>query len=70
MIDLRVKLKKEMDLMIKKIAWNTFKKTGKINTFMELKQIENIEEKIQKVELDGNYKNEGNNNSGEQCRGL
>ena len=49
--------------MIKKIAWNTFKKTGNINTFMELKQIQDIEEKMQKVEQDGNYKNEGNNNS-------
>ena len=29
--------------MIKKIAWNTFKNTGDINTFLELKQIENIE---------------------------
>ena len=50
--------------MIKKIAWNTFKQTGNINTFMELKQIENIEEKMQKVELDGNCKNEGDNNIG------
>ena len=49
--------------MIKKIAWNTFKKTGNIDTFLELKQIENIEEKMQKVELDGDNKNEGNNNS-------
>lgn len=30
--------------MIKKIAWETFKKTGNIDTFMELKQIEGIEE--------------------------
>ena len=29
--------------MIKKIAWNAFKNTGDINTFLELKQIENIE---------------------------
>ena len=34
--------------MIKKIAWETFKNTGNINTFLELKQIENIEEKIEK----------------------
>ena len=32
--------------MIKKIAWNTFKNTGDINTFLELKQIQNIEEQI------------------------
>lgn len=49
--------------MIKKIAWNTFKQTGNIDTFMELKQIESIEEELQKVEQDGNNKNEGDNNS-------
>ena len=25
--------------MIKDLAWNTFKKTGNVNTFLELKQI-------------------------------
>lgn len=35
------------ELMIKKIAWETFKNTGDINTFMELKQIENIEKGIE-----------------------
>lgn len=52
--------------MIKQLAWNMFKSTGNIDTFMELKQIENIEKNlnsIQKVELDGNSKNEGNNYS-------
>ena len=29
--------------MIKQIAWNTFKKTGNINTYLELKQVTNIE---------------------------
>ncbi len=32
--------------MIKKIAWETFKNTGDINAFMEMKQIENIEKGI------------------------
>lgn len=32
--------------MIKKIAWNTFKNTGDINAFLELKQIENIEKQF------------------------
>lgn len=32
--------------MLKQIAWNTFKNTGNINTFLELKQINNIEEKM------------------------
>ncbi len=33
--------------MIKKIAWETFKNTGDINAFIELKQIENLEQEIQ-----------------------
>ena len=33
--------------MIKKIAWNTFKNTGDVNTFLELKQIQNIEQELQ-----------------------
>ena len=33
--------------MIKKIAWNTFKNTGDLNTFLELKQIQNIEAQMQ-----------------------
>jgi len=64
--------------MIKNIAWNTFKNTGNINTFLEFKQIKEIENNnlansngmlnndipstMQKVELDGNNKNEWNNN--------
>lgn len=32
--------------MIKKIAWNTFKNTGDVNTFLELKQIENLEQQM------------------------
>lgn len=44
-------LNKGSDLMIKKIAWNTFKNTGDINIYLELKQITNIEENM-KV---GNY---------------
>lgn len=28
---------------IKDLAWNTFKKTGNINTFMELLQVENMQ---------------------------
>ena len=51
--------------MIKDIAWNMFKSTGNVDTFLELKQIENIQksqENLQKVEQNGNCKNEGNNN--------
>ena len=32
--------------MIKKIAWDTFKNTGDVNTFLELKQIESLEKGI------------------------
>ena len=33
--------------MFKQIAWNTFKKTGNINTFMEFKQLRDLEKKIE-----------------------
>ena len=36
--------------MIKKIAWNTFKKTGDIDAFLEYKQIENIENNIKEIQ--------------------
>ena len=32
--------------MIKNIAWDMFKNTGDINTFLELKQIENVEKNL------------------------
>ena len=50
--------------MIKKMAWNMFKNTGSVDTFLELKQIENLQNsaiKNEKVETNGNSKNEGNN---------
>ena len=37
--------------MIKKIVWEAFKNTGDINTYLELKQIENIEDKIEKNDI-------------------
>ncbi len=46
--------------MIKKMAWNTFKNTGNIDTFLELMEVENIEKNI-KVEQYGNNKNEWDN---------
>ena len=48
--------------MIKEIAWNTFKNTGNLDTFLELKQLENSIISIQKVEANEYSKNEGNNN--------
>jgi len=45
--------------MIRKIAWDTFKNTGDINAFLELKQIESIENQMkQKEEINYNVKAE------------
>ena len=49
--------------MIKQMAWNTFKNTGDINTFLELVQVENIEKDIIEAEKqNGNIKSEGDSN--------
>ena len=50
--------------MIKDVAWNTFKKTGNIDIFLEMKQLENINLKSKKVETNEYCKNERNNNCG------
>ncbi len=49
--------------MIKNIAWNTFKQTGDINSYLEFKEVENIEENMKVM---GNEKCKGkwDNNSG------
>ena len=39
-----------MEHIIKKIACDTFKKTGDINTFLEYKQIEDIERGIEEIQ--------------------
>lgn len=49
---------------IEKIAWNTFKNTGDIHTFMELKQVENLEIKLDE-EINGINQNKGNSISRE-----
>lgn len=36
--------------MIKEIAWDTFKKTGNVDTFLEYKQIQNLEKGIQEIQ--------------------
>ena len=36
--------------MIKKIAWDAFINTGDINTFLEYKEIENVEKGIQEIQ--------------------
>ena len=40
----------EMRQMIKEIAWDTFKNTGDINTFLELKQVQNLEKGIKEIQ--------------------
>lgn len=46
--------------MIKQLAWNTFKNTGNINTFMELIEVQNIEKNL-KVNEYGDNKDQGDN---------
>ena len=41
--------------MISKMAWNAFKKTGNVNTFLEFKKKKNIEENLSE-EQNGDYK--------------
>ena len=43
---------------IKDLAWNTFKQTGDIHTFMEFKQVEDIEKSGTQIKL-GNIQNVG-----------
>ena len=61
--------------MLKQMAWNIFKNTGDINTFLELKQVQDIEQnKTMQFsnanneeisgETNGNYKDQGNSNTG------
>lgn len=56
--------------MIKQMAWNTFKNTGDINTFLELVEVENVENNIIKAEQNGNIQDKGNYNSGKQYERL
>lgn len=41
--------------MLKEIAWNTFKKTGNIDVFLEFLKIKDMEQNS--GEIDGNNKN-------------
>lgn len=40
--------------MIKQMAWNTFKNTGSIDSYLELTKVENIEKNMQKKGLTEN----------------
>ncbi len=49
--------------MIKQMAWNTFKNTGDINTFLELVEVQNIEKNMTEAEKqNGNIEGKGNSN--------
>ena len=50
--------------MIKKIAWETFKNTGDVNTFLELKQLQDMQVQMQQQmeAQNGNNQNEWYNN--------
>lgn len=51
--------------MIKQIAWNTFKNTGNIDTFLELQEVKNIEKQLhEKKEQDMQQINIGENIDG------
>ena len=53
------------------MAWNTFKNTGDINTFLELVEVENLEKNMLEAEKqNGNIKSQGNSNSGKQYERL
>ena len=45
----KLKLSKRSDDMLKKMAWNAFKKTGSIDIFLELKEIDKIEKMKEEV---------------------
>ena len=69
--------------MIKQIAWNTFKNTGDINTFLELLEVKNLEGNIKNnsegnieknileaEKQNGNIEVKGNSNSRTQYERL
>lgn len=49
--------------MIKNMAWNTFKRTGNINSYLEFKEVKNIEDNL-KEKLDETNKSKWDSNSG------
>ena len=49
--------------MIKQLAWNTFKNTGNIDTYLELVEVENIQKNLKVNEYEHD-KNKRDNNFG------
>jgi len=48
--------------MIENLAWNTFKKTGDINIYLEFSKLRKLENEL-KVNVDENFKSKWNNYS-------
>lgn len=48
--------------MIKQMAWNTFKNTGSIDSYLELVEVENVEKNIIKEQETKIKKDETKNN--------
>ena len=46
--------------MLSNIAWNTFKQTGDINSYLEFVEVKNVEENL-KVTIDETSKSKWNN---------
>lgn len=44
--------------MIKQMAWNTFKNTGSIDSYLELVEVENIEKNMEKAQEEKVQKDE------------
>lgn len=56
--------------MIKQLAWNTFKNTGNIDTYMELVKFQNIQKSIEKSNLMTNDTIKVNNYGDNKDQGI
>lgn len=55
--------------MLKKLAWNTFKNTGDINTYIEFSKVIDVEKQLEMEQKSyGDFENQGNNNFREFCK--
>jgi len=52
---------KGMMYVIKKMAWNTFEKTGNIMSYLEYNKLKNIEENLRNIENGANKSKRDNN---------
>jgi len=55
--------------MLKQLAWNTFKNTGNINTYIEFQKVIDLEKQLELEQKEyGDFENKRNNNCGELCK--